>query len=151
MIRSDSLARLALHQNMKRTIKDWLIVLASLSDDAAGAVLVLLLLWVFGIPVSLPIIIFIVLFFVASAFAMHKLITPALHRKITTGAEGMIGLEGKVVRPPIRDGLVRVEGEYWKARWVGEDTKDIKVGEDVEITRLDGLTLIVKRKRRTVL
>ena len=132
---------------MKRSVKDWLIVLASLSDDAAVALFILLLLWLLRIPISLPIIIFIVLFFVASAFAMHKLVIPALHKKITTGAEGMIGLEGKVVEPLMPDGLVRVKGEYWKARWVG---KDIAVGENVEIVRLDGLTLRVKRKRRPV-
>jgi len=132
---------------MKRSVKDWLIVLASLSDDAAVALFILLLLWLLRIPISLPIIIFIVLFFVASAFAMHKLVIPTLHKKITTGAEGMIGLEGKVVEPLMPDGLVRVKGEYWKARWVG---KDIAVGENVEIVRLDGLTLRVKRKRRPV-
>ena len=133
---------------MKRTVKDWLIVLASLLDDAAVALFILLFLWLLKVPISLPIIIFVVLFFVASAFAMHKLVIPALHKKVITGAEGMIGLEGKAVEPLTPNGLIRVKGEYWKATSAGED---IVVGENVEIVVLDGLTLRVKRKKRSVM
>jgi membrane-bound serine protease (ClpP class) len=132
---------------MKRTVKDWLIVLASLLDDAVVALFILLALWLLKIPISLPIIIFVALFFVASAFAMHKLVIPALHKKASTGAEGMIGLEGKVVEPLTPNGLISVKGEYWKATSAGED---IAVGENVEIVGLDGLRLRVKRKKRSV-
>ncbi len=128
---------------MKRTVKDWLIVLASLSDDAAVALFILLVLWLLKIPISLPIIIFVVLFFAASAFAMHKLVIPALHKKVTTGAEGMIGLEGKVVKPLTPNGLIRVKGEYWRATSAG---KDIVVGENVEVVVLDRLTLRLSSK-----
>ena len=115
---------------MERSIKDWIIVLASLLDDAAIALLVLLVLWFLGIPVSLPVIIFLVVFFVATVFVMHRLVIPALHKKIKTGSEGMIGLEGKVVEPLMPDGLISVKGEYWKATAAGEN---IAVGEQVEI------------------
>jgi len=128
---------------MKRSVKDWLIVLASLSDDAAVALLILFVLWVLKIPISTSIIIFLVLFFAVFALAMHRLIIPALHRKVATGSEGMIGLEGKVVEPLTPDGLVRVKGEYWRARSVGED---VGAGEGVEIVGIDGLTLRVKHK-----
>jgi membrane-bound serine protease (ClpP class) len=130
---------------MKRTVKDWLIVLASLLDDAAIALLILFVLWLLKIPISLSIIIFVVLFFVATAFTMHKLLIPALHKKATTGAEGMIGLVGKVVEPLTPNGLISVKGEYWKATSTGED---IAVGEQVEVVGLDGLTLHIKRKMR---
>lgn len=63
---------------MKRAIKEWIIVLASLADDVAVVLLILLVIWLLKIPISLPIIIFIALFFVALAFAMHKLVIPAL-------------------------------------------------------------------------
>ena len=129
---------------MKRNIKDWLIVLASLLDDAAVALFILLFLWLLKVPMSLPIIIFVVLFFAASAFAMHKLVIPALHKKVITGAEGMIGLEGKVVKPLIPNGLIRVKGEYWRATSAGEH---IVVGENVEVVVLDRLTLRVKLKK----
>jgi hypothetical protein len=63
---------------MKRAIKEWIIVLVSLADDAAVVLLILLVIRLLKIPISLPIIIFIALFFVALAFAMHKLVISAL-------------------------------------------------------------------------
>ena len=131
--------------DMKRTIKDWIMVLASLLDDAAIALLVLLILWFLKIPISLPVIIFLVLLFIVTVFIMHRLIIPTLHRKITTGSEGMIGLKGDVIEPLTPDGVIQVSGEYWKARSIDEN---IAVGEQVEIVGLDGFVLKVKRKMR---
>lgn len=131
--------------DVKRTIKDWLIVLASLLDDAAIALLVLLILWFLKIPISLPVIIFLVLLFIVTVLIMHRLVIPALHKKVTTGSEGMIGLIGDVIEPLAPDGIIRVSGEYWKARAVDES---IVAGEQVEIVGLDGLVLKVKRKMR---
>jgi len=76
-------------------------------------------------------------------FIIHKAVIPTFHRKKVTGAEGLIGLEGEVIEPLTPNGLVRVKGEYWKAKSVG---KNIAVGEEVEILGLVGLTLKVKRK-----
>jgi membrane-bound ClpP family serine protease len=59
----------------------------------------------------------------------------------------MIGLEGKVIEPLMPNGLISVKGEYWKAISTGGN---IAVGENVEIIGLDGLTLRVKRKKRSV-
>ena len=129
---------------MKRNVKDWLIILASLSDDAAIALLVLLILWLLKIPISLLIIILVIMLFVASAFLMHKLVIPALHRKKAAGIEAMIGLEGNVIEPLMPDGLISVKGEYWKAISIDEN---IAVGGNVEIVGVDGLTLRVKRKK----
>ena len=128
---------------MKRTIKDWLIVLASLLDDAAVVIIVLLVLWFLKIPISLPIIILLILLFVATVFIMHKLVIPALHRRKITGSEGMLGLEGRVIKSLAPRGTISVKGEYWTARSIG---KNIPVGEQVEIVGMDGLTLQVKRK-----
>ncbi len=130
---------------MKRRIKDWFIILASLLDDAAVALVVLLILWLLKIPISLPIIIFLVLLFVVAILVMHRLVIPALHKKVVTGSEGMIGLKGKAIEPLVPEGLIRVSGEYWKAR---SDDENIAVGEQVEIVGLDGLTLKIKRKAR---
>jgi len=129
---------------MKRTIKDWLIVLASLLDDAAIVVIVLLVLWFLKIPISLPVIILLILLFVATVFIMHKLVIPALHRRKITGSEGMLGLEGRVIKSLAPSGTITVKGEYWTARSIG---KNIPVGEQVEIVGMDGLTLQVKRKK----
>jgi membrane-bound ClpP family serine protease len=128
---------------MKRTVKDWILILASLLDDAAVVVIVLLVLWFLKVPISWPVIILLILLFVATIFIMHKLVIPALHRRKVTGSEGMLGLEGRVVKSLAPAGTISVKGEYWTAKSID---KHISVGEQVEIVGMDGLTLQVKRK-----
>ncbi len=125
---------------MKRGIKDWLIVLVLLLDEAVAVVLVLLVLWALGIEIPLPIIIVIALLLGAFAFITHKVIIPSFHRKKITGSEGMMGLTGEVIEPLTPVGVVRVGGENWKAKSVGGN---IAVGEEVEILGMKGLTLKV--------
>jgi len=100
-------------------------------------------LWFFRIRISLPIVIVIALLIGTFAFITHKVIIPSFHKKKVTGAEGMIGLEGEVIEPLTLVGVIRVGGEYWKAKSVGEN---IAVGEEVEILGLDRLRLTVKHK-----
>ena len=138
--------RTLLSWRMRGTIKDWLIVLVSLLDDAAIALVVLLLLWFLKIPLSWPIIIFLVLFFIATIFVMHKLVLPALHKKTITGSQGMIGLTGTVTQSLEPAGVIRVGDEYWKAKSVGEN---IEAGEEVEIIKVNGLTLVVRLRVNT--
>ncbi len=129
---------------MKRTtIKDWLIILVLLLDDAAALVLVLLVLWFFRITVPLPIAIVTALLLGSLIFITHKVVIPSLHKKKVTGSEGMIGLAGEVVEPLASVGVIKVKGEHWKAKSVDED---MAVGENVEISGINGLTLEVRRK-----
>lgn len=130
---------------MKRTVKDWLIVLLLLLDEAAALVLVLVALWFFRIRVPLWVAIFIALLLGAFAFIVHKVVIPSFHKRKVTGSEGMIGLEGTVVEPLTPSGVIRVEGEYWKAKSVDEA---IAAGEEVEVLGLNRLVLQVKRKER---
>ena len=128
---------------MKKTIKDWLMVLVLLLDEAAALVLVLLVLWFFRISISLPFAIVIALLLGTFAFVTHKVIIPSFHKKKVTGSEGMIGIEGEVIEPLTPVGVVRAGGEYWKAKSVAED---IAAGEEVEILGINRLMLTVKRK-----
>jgi membrane-bound ClpP family serine protease len=130
---------------MKRTLKDWLIVLVLLLDDVAALLLVLLILSLFNISIPLWVTIVIALLLGGLAFMVHKVIIPSFHKKRVTGSEGMIGLEGTVIKPLTPFGLIRIEGEYWKAKSVDEN---IAVGEEVEILRLNRLTLEVKCKEQ---
>jgi len=132
---------------MRRSIKDWLIVLVLLLDEAIVVALVFLVLWVLGIEIPLPIIIVTALLLGAVVFIMHKAVIPSFRKKRITGSEGMIGLMGEVTEPLTPAGVVRVGSEYWKAKSVGEN---IAVGEEVEILALDGLKLMVKRKNRSL-
>ncbi len=128
---------------MKRTIKNWLIVLVLLLDEAAALGLVFLVLWFFRIRISLPIVIVIALLLGTFVFITHKVIIPSFHKKKVTGSEGMVGLEAEVIEPLTPVGVIIVGGEYWKAKSVDED---IPAGEEVEILGLAGLTLTVRLK-----
>ena len=130
---------------MKKTIKDWLMVLVLLLDEAVALGLVLLVLWFFRISISLPFVIVIALVLGIFAFITHKVIIPSFHKKKVTGSEGMIGLECEVIEPLMPVGVIRTKGEYWKAKAVGEN---IAVGEEVEILELAGLTLMVRLKEQ---
>ena len=130
---------------MKRTIKDWLIVLVLLLDEVAALVLVLLVLSFFNIRIPLWVAVVIALLLGGFAFMVHKVIIPSFHKKPVTGSEGMLGLEGTVIKPLTPFGVIRIEGEYWKAKSVDED---IAVGGEVEILRLNRLTLEVKCKEQ---
>ncbi len=130
---------------MKRTIKNWLIVLVLLLDEVAAFVLVLLVLSFFNIRIPLWVTVVIALLLGGFAFMVHKVIIPSFHKKRVTGSEGMIGLGGTVIEPLTPFGVIRIEGEYWKAKSVDES---IAVGEEVEILRLNRLTLEVKCKEQ---
>ncbi len=130
---------------MKSTIKDWLKVMVLLLDEVVVVGLVLLILWVLEIRIPLPIAIPVALLLGALIFVIHKAVIPTFRRKGITGSEGMVGLQGKVMKPLTPVGIVQVGDEYWKAKSVGEN---IAAGEEVEILGLDGLTLRVNRKRK---
>jgi membrane protein implicated in regulation of membrane protease activity len=124
-------------------LKAWLIVLASLLDDAAVLALIFLGLWFFHVKITWVLILVIGLVMVVFIFIMHKAVVPSLRRKKVTGIECMIGMVGKVTEPLKPQGLVRIKGEYWKAKSV---EGDIGIGEEVEVVRIDGLSMEVKRK-----
>jgi membrane-bound ClpP family serine protease len=127
---------------VKKSIKDWLIVLASLADEVFAALLILLVLWWLKIPLTWPVFLLISLFFVVSVFIIHRLVIPAYHQRIATGQEALIGLEGTVVESLNLKGLIKVKGEYWKAESL-EGT--IESGSKIEIIGSQGLVLKVKR------
>jgi membrane-bound ClpP family serine protease len=125
-------------------LKAWLIVLASLLDDAALLVLIFLALRFFHVKITWPIILVaglaVVIFFVI----MHRAVVPALRRRRMTGAEGMIGVTGKVTQALQPQGVIKIKDEYWQAKSIDGD---IGIDEDVEVVEINGLILEVKRKK----
>ena len=61
--------------------------------------------------------------------------------RVTTGAEGLIGSTGEVIEECDPRGRIRLRGEIWHARC----PDGAAIGERVRVTRVDGLTLEVKR------
>lgn len=125
------------------SLKVWLIVLVSLADEAAVAFLIFLLLWWLNIPITIPVIVFLVLFFIGFSLLMHKAIIPTLRRPRVSGGEGMVGLEGEVIEPLNPYGMVKVKGEYWKAF---STTGEVPPGQKVEIIAVEHLVLRVREK-----
>jgi membrane-bound ClpP family serine protease len=125
------------------TLKAWLIVLASLLDDAAMLALIFLGLWFFHIKITWAIILVVALVIVALFFIIHKAVVPSLRRRKVTGAEGMIGLTGKVIESLKPEGMIEIKGEYWKAKSV---EGEIRAGNVVEVLGINGLILEVRQK-----
>ena len=124
-------------------LKPWLIVVIALLDDVVVLALVFALLWYFKVEIPVSVIIVIGLVLGTFVFIVHRAIVPSLRRRKVTGAEGMVGLVGEVVKPLNPDGVIRVSGEYWQAKSL---EGDIEAGEDVEIIDIDRLNLEVRRK-----
>jgi membrane-bound serine protease (ClpP class) len=81
----------------------------------------------------------------AFVFIMHKAVVPAIMRRGVTGAEGMVGMIGKVTEPLKPKGTVKIKDEYWNAR---SAAGNIDAGESVEVVDIEGLNLKVRKKSR---
>ncbi|MFC2068423.1 NfeD family protein [Chloroflexota bacterium] len=130
---------------MLRTLKDWGKLLILMLDEAIVIVVILLILHFLGIQITLPIKIGAGIIFVIFVFVRHVAVIPTFHKKQITGREGMIGEQGKVVKPLTPVGVITIKGEYWSAKSIDDS---IEVDENVEIVGLEGLTLRVKSKDR---
>jgi len=131
-------------ENTNRTAKDWFKVAVLLLDDVIAIALVLGVLWVFKVKIPLWTAIVVALLLGSIAFIIHKLVIPTFHARQVTGREGMIGLVGEVIEPLTPRGVIRIEGEYWKARSVAGN---VSAGEEVEILDLKQHVLEVRKKQ----
>lgn len=80
------------------------------------------------------------LFFIFAAGSGIKI----QRKKVSTGIEGMVGLEGEVKKDLSPEGEVFVRGEIWEACSINGE---IKKGEKVEVEEVKGNLLLVKRKQ----
>jgi len=62
-------------------------------------------------------------------------------RRVATGKEALLGEKGKVVKPLTPEGLIFIQGEYWKARSISGSVPE---GKEVVVKSCEGLTLIVE-------
>ena len=127
------------------TLKAWLIVLASLIDDAVVLGLIFLILWAFHVKITLALVLALAAGIIVWVIIMHKAVIPAMRRRKVNGAEGMIGAAGIVSETLDPVGMVDINGEYWKASGVNGK---IEKGREIEVVGIKGLTLEVKEKKR---
>lgn len=70
------------------------------------------------------------------------------HRRVSAGAESLIGRVGEVRAAPAPIGQVFVDGALWRARLrLEEDEEEGRLdrGDPIVVERVDGLTLTVRR------
>ncbi len=98
-----------------------------------------------GVTVGLGFLIPTVLALAAITLFLGRLALAAQRRAPVTGAEGMIGLEGRArdSLEPGAAGYVDIRGEMWRA----SSSHAVAVGDAVRVVELDGLTLIVEPAR----
>lgn len=92
--------------------------------------------------VSLPIILAFAVSTLAIAVFLTTIAVRSQRRKIRTGMEGIIGEIGEVKSWSENKGKVFVHGETWDA----QSENILKVGNKVEIIRIEGMKLTVKSK-----
>jgi membrane-bound serine protease (ClpP class) len=97
------------------------------------------------LQVSLSVILPVVAGLSAILFLLVRLGIASQRRRPTTGSAGMIGASARALGPiaPDSAGRVSTHGEMWTARC----SEPVADGEEVFVTRVDGLTLTVSRKR----
>ncbi len=127
---------------MKTALSDWFKVLILLLDEGIIIAAVLLILHFLGVKIPIGLMISIALLVGIVVLVIHVKLIPSFHLKKVTGREGIIGLQGKVVKSLSPVGNVFVKGENWRAKSEGDY---IEVDENVEIMGIKGLELLVRR------
>ncbi|MDR1649909.1 MAG: nodulation protein NfeD [Synergistaceae bacterium] len=81
-------------------------------------------------------------------FALFALmIAKSLRVKVTTGQQGIIGLDAEVMEDLAPEGMVKCHGELWKARLEPGAEPPLRKGDPVVVVAAEGLTLFVKRRQ----
>ncbi len=126
-----------------RERKMGLVAWVAMLDDVVVIGLVFLVLWIFGVRLSVWDIVLIAVALGAVVLLLHHYVVPALRRRTVTGREAMIGQAAVVTDPLDPEGTVLVNGERWRARSLAGDLPE---GADVEIVAVARLVLEVKPK-----
>jgi membrane-bound serine protease (ClpP class) len=94
-----------------------------------------------GFSVPWPTIIGVGLFVLGFVFVLIRLALLAHKGRVVTGAEGMAGEHGLVIKDFERRGPVTVHGEIWTAR----ADVPLKKGDRVVVEKIEGMVLVVKK------
>jgi membrane protein implicated in regulation of membrane protease activity len=120
-----------------------LAIASTLLEETALAIIVLV-----GLPqldIHLPLVVLVALMVVWAVVAVlvYRAGSRALDARSTSGPDGIIGRQGKVVQPLQPDGLVRIGGELWRAKAIDGE---IDSGREVTAVARKGTILIVRLK-----
>ncbi len=100
-------------------------------------------------PTSIPVVV--VGAMVVGGFVMFVIERANLAKSepIRSGPEQLVGMAAEVRESLSPTGQVFVDGGLWKAR-LDEDGESARVGDDVRIVAIDGLTLVVRKNEEDV-
>ncbi|MDP3450245.1 MAG: NfeD family protein, partial [Anaerolineaceae bacterium] len=98
---------------------------------------------VFG-RVSVPLVIGMGVFTGATFFTLVMIAVRAMKTPVITGQSALVGRSGLAVTEINPTGIVQVAGERWSAK-LAEGGRPIKVDEQVEVVRTEGLKVVVKK------
>ena len=115
-------------------------IISTLLEEVALVIIVLFGLPRVGIDIPLPVLIAVMVAWLAWSVTLYQIGSRALRREPVISVPHMVGSKGKVVTPLVPDGLVRIKGELWVA---SSDDKEIDVGAEVIVVEQDGLKLLV--------
>lgn len=118
-------------------------LITSSIEELAIAALLLWLLPVLGVQVPPWLTVTVLAGFPVFCYIMYRIGHPTVLYGDVTGPEALLGSTGTVetIHP---EPFIRVQGELWKASC---PDGEMKVGEEVTVTAVDGLSLTVSRKR----
>jgi len=116
--------------------------MATLAEEIAIVLVVLLVLPRLGIQIPLPGLIGMVAGLAVWSVISCRLASRALGKKPMAGLSTMVGSRGKVVSPLDPKGLIKIGDELWGAT---SGDKPIDIGEEVIVVEQNGLKLVVRR------
>jgi len=119
-----------------------LAILATLAEEIAIVLIVLLVLPRFGFHMPLPGLIGLVAGVSVYAVISYRQASRALMKEPVAGFTTMVGSRGKVVSPLAPNGLIKIRNELWEATSAG---RRINAGEEVIVVGQAGLKLVVRK------
>jgi membrane-bound serine protease (ClpP class) len=98
-------------------------------------------------PISVPLVIGTGIFIGVTFLVIIRVAIRAQHTPVKIGSETLPGKSGVVKTALTPNGNVQVGGELWGAT-LAEGETEILPGEEIEVVRLDGLRLVVRKKQK---
>ena len=129
----------------KMTVRLRLTILATMVEEIAIVLIVLLVLPRFGIHIPRPALIAIMAGLVVYGVFSYRLVSRALRKKPMAGLPAMVGTRGRVIKPLTPNGLVKIKNELWEAASAG---REIGIDEEILVVKQRGLKLVVRKSRQ---
>ncbi|MFC2033895.1 NfeD family protein [Chloroflexota bacterium] len=123
------------------------LILAIISTILEEIAIVLIAQWALpqvNINISLPVLIAIMVGWLAYSIITYRIGSRALKKKPVFHLPDMVGSKGQVVSTLAPDGMIRISGELWVAKSV---EGEIKIDEEVIVVEQNSLKLIVRKSK----